>query len=370
MKSRVSFSDGSINIRTPIMMVLTASCAGALLLVAGVYMTGNGGPAAHLLAGTGIILLFSGLFFLFSSKYYKINLTDDMGYIDLIEATGGSVTPMKIPVKFFSDIIIQYLVNRERPEYEVLLRSRQGSFMLVARFNDEEKVQSFCRNFSKTTGLRVRQNSEIPVKGADVRGGFKPYNIVLPARTSVKAAEQKNSAGLTWRVKFSLVQVFFLVCIYYGILHLIHFAALPTGDINKAEAVAIYTFMGFLFSLLVVYIASVITGTCHLVIDKDTVRYFYRVFGKNYREMEIKKDDLAVVLSSIELSTEEIVILNTSAVDSINSLIKNFNAETGSKGVVDVSALKTIKRAMMRINLSHLRLAEKLYIEQFIMKRI
>jgi len=371
MKSRVSFSENSINVKTPILMLFTVSSIGAIALATGVYFLHDIPVTDHLLIGFGVVFLFTGLFLLFNSKYYKIVINEEPGYLSLVESTGWDISPLKIPFKYFNEIVIQYLINRDKPEYEIMLKNRYGSLMLVARIYDEAKALSFSSKFEKTMGLKVTMNSEIPSDLVDRRHPFSPYTIVIPDNSSIKITEKRDSSELIWKLKYNPIQIAFMFCIYYGFFHIIHFAAVPSSGINPLSAGIVYTFLGILLSILITFILSILTGTYHLITGKESVIYFHKIFGRKYGEMEMKKTDIALVRSSIDLGTEEILLVSRSGINSLNNLIKKFSTGGANfKNMIDISDLKAFKDEMMRLNVSNMKLAEKLYIEQFIMKNL
>lgn len=325
----------------------------------------------HLLIGCGLISLFSGLFLLFNSKYYKIVINEEPGYLSLVESTGWDISPLKIPFKYFNEIVIQYLINRDRPEHEIMLKNRYGSLMLIARFEDEAGAISFSSKFEKTMGLRVTKNSEIPSDLVDRRRPFSPYEIVIPDNSTIRTSEKRDSVELVWKVRYNPIQIAFLFCIYYGFFHIIHFAVIPFGDIYPMTGIAIYTLLGILLSILITVILAIFFGTYHFISGRDSVTYFHKIFGRKYGEMEMKKTDIALVRSSIELATEEILVVSKNGVNSLNKLIKQFTTgDANFKNMIDISVQKVFKDEMIRLNVSNMKLVEKLYIEQFIMKNL
>lgn len=371
MKSKVSFSGNSINVKTPIMMLFATSSIGAIALATGVYILHDVEFVDHLLIGIGVIFLFGGLFLLFNSRYYKIHINEEPGYLSLVESTGWDISPLKIPFKYFNEIVIQYVVNRDKPEYEIMLKNRYGSLMLVARIYNEEEALSFSSKFEKTMGLKVTKNSEIPSDLVDRRHPFSPYAIVIPDNSSIRTTEKRDSAELIWKVKYNPIQVTFMFCIYYGFFHIIHFAAVPSGDITPFMAGIVYTFLGILLSILITIILSIFFGTYHFITGKESVLYFHKIFGRKYGEMEMKKSDIALVRTSIDLGTEEILLVSKKGITSLNNLIKTFSTGGANiKDMIDISDLKAFKDEMMHLNVGNMKLAEKLYIEQFIMKNL
>lgn len=371
MKSRVSISEHSINVRTPILGLMLLSIAGSIILAAGIFILNDIPHIDHLLIGAGIIILFGGLFALFYSKYYKILINEEPGYLSLVESTGWDITPLKIPFRYFNEIVIQYLVNREKPEYEIMLKSRTGSLMLVARFYSEAKALSFSNKFEKAMGLKVTRNSVIPDDIVDKRHPFNPYAIVLPDKTSIKTTERRDSVGLVWKIKYHPLQLAFMFVIYYGILHIFHFSAVPSGHISHVAAIIIYTILGILLSLLITLVISSLTGSYYLIISRESIRYFHKIFGKKYGEQEMKKKDIALVRSSIELGTEQILIASKKGISSLNNLIRQFShSGNESSNVVDISDMRAFKEEMIYVNAATLKLSEKLFIEQFIMKNM
>lgn len=371
MKSVVSFSDNGINVKTSIFAPFLLASAGAVMLACGVYFISIVRHIDHLLIGLGIVFLFSGLFLLFNSSYYKILINEEPGYLSLVESTGWDISPLKIPFKYFSEIIIQYLINRDKPEYEIMLRNRYNSLMLVSRFYDEEKALNFAKRFEKAMSLKVTLNTEIPSHLIEKRHAYNPYSIVIPDNSSIKTMERRDFAEISWKVRYNPIQIAFLFCIYYGFFHIIHFSLLPAIDASFMVVTVIDTLLGLLLSFLIIFIVALFSGSYHFIAKKDAVIYFYRLFGRNYSEREMKKSDIALVRSSIDLNTEEILLVSKKGVESLNNLIKQYSVNNSvDKKMVDISDIKAFDSEMMRLKTSTLKLSEKLYIEQFIMKNL
>jgi hypothetical protein len=371
MKSRVSFSSNSIKIQTPATFLILFSFFGALIGGMGIYNLGEIYPLDHVLIGFGIICLFSGLFSLLNTKYYKILINEDPGYLSLVESTGWDISPLKIPYKYFTEIVVQYIVNRNRPEYGVLLKNRMGAMLLVARFNNEKRVSVFKDKFEKTIGLPVKENSEIPYDMIDSKHPYNPYGIVLPKNSSVKITERRDSQGVTWKIKYHPLQIVFMFVVYYGFFHIINFAVVPAGRVNVAVAIVIYTVLGVVLSLLVTAVVSNFFGTHYVIINKESIIHFHKILGRKFNEMEMKKSDISLIRSSIEFSNEDMVIASRKGIEGVNNVIRKFNSgKKESKKTVATEDKHLFKKEIMKLNECNLKLAEKLFIEQFILKNL
>lgn len=371
MKSKVSFSANSIKIQTPITFLFIFSVFGALTGGIGIYKLGEINPFDHILIGTGIIFLFIGLFFLLNTKYYKILVNEDPGYLSLVESTGWGISPNKIPYKYFTEIVVQHIVNRNKPEYGVLLKNRIGALLRVAKFGDKKSAVEFANKFEKTIGFPVKENNDIPLDLIDSKHPYNPYGILLPDKSSIKIKETRESRDISWKIKYHPLQIAFMFVIYYGFYHIISFAVVPAAKLNVAVAIIIYTFLGVVLSFLVTAIVSNFFGTHYVVINRDSIVYYNKVFSIKFGAMEMKKSDISLIRSSIDFSNEDMVIASRKGVESVNSMIKNFSpGEKEIDKVVGGEDKQIFRQEIMKLNESNLKLAEKLYIEQFILKNL
>jgi len=289
MKSKVSFSTNSIKIQTPITFLFIFSTFGALIGGIGIYKLGEIFPFDHILFGLGIIILFIGLFSLLNTKYYKILINEDPGYLSLVESTGWGISPNKIPYKYFTEIVVQPIINRNKPEYGVLLKNRVGALLRVSKFRNQKHAVDFAKKFEKTIGFPVKENNEIPFDMIDSKHPYNPYGILLPDKSSIRIKETRESRDITWKIRYQPLQIAFMFVIYYGFYHIISFAIIPAGKVNVPVAIAIYTILGVILSFLLTAVLSNFFGTHYVLIKKDSIIYFNKVFGIKFGEMEMKK---------------------------------------------------------------------------------
>jgi len=334
----------------------------------GIYNLGEIYPFDHILIGFGIIFLFSGLFSLLNSKYYKILINEDPGYLSLVESTGWDISPLKIPYKYFTGVIFQYIVNRNKPEYGVLLKNRMGALLLISKFHKQKYTAGFKENFEKTIGLPVQENTEIPYDMIDKKQPYDPYGIVIPDNTSIKTTEKRDSQNITWKSKHHPLQIAFMFVVYYGFFHIINFAIVPEGKFNIAVVLVIYTVLGVILSFIVTAVVSNYFGTHHVIIYKETITYYTKIFGKKFSEREMKKTDISLIRSSIEFSNEDMVIASRKGIEGVNNLINKFKGDV--KKTVGGKDKHLFKEEIIKLNESNLKLSEKLYIEQFILKNL
>ena len=246
-----------------------------------------------------------------------------------------------------------------------------GALLLVAKFSDKKRAEKFTSRFEKTIGLPVKENSEIPYDMIDKKHPYNPYGILLPDNSSVKIKESRESRDVAWKIKYHPLQIAFMFVIYYGFFHVINFALIPAGNINVPVAIIIYTTLGVILSFLMMAVLSNFFGTHYVIINKDSIIYYNKVFGIKFAERKMKKADISLIRSSIEFSNEDMVIASKKGIEEVNNLIRKFS--TGKKDteiVVNVKDKKVFKDEIIKLNESNLKLAEKLFIEQFILKNL
>jgi len=310
MKSKVSFSANSIKIQTPITFLFSFSLLGVLLGGFGIFKLGEIYPLDHILFGSGMIILFFGLFKLMNSKYYKIHVNEDPGYLSLVESTGWGISPNKIPYKYFTEIVVQHIVNREKFESGVLLKNRMGALLRIAKFDDQKQALDFAGKFEKTIGFPVKFNAEIPYDMIDNKHPYNPYSIHLPDKSSIEIKETRESRDIAWQIRYHPLQIGFMFAIYYGLYHIISFAFIPAAKLNIPVQIIIYTLLGVILSFLVTAVVLNYFGTHNVIIKKETIAFFNQVFGIKFNLMEMKKSDISLIRSSIDFSNEDMIIVS------------------------------------------------------------
>jgi len=369
MRSKVKFSPNSIKIHTPITVPFIVSIFGALLCAIGVARLGDIYPYDHLLIGLGIIFVSIGLFSLLNTKYYKILINEDPGFYSLVESTGWDISPFKVSYKYFTEIVVQRIINKNKPEYGVLLKNRMGALLLISTFKREDKALSFTKELGKTIGLPVTINQEVPYDMIDKTHAHDPYKVDLPITSRIRAIERKETQELIWNIRYHPLQVVFMFCIYYGFYHIIAVIALPMFKVNEFITIAVYVILGVILSILLTVIISNVFGTHNVIINKDSIIFFKKIFWKKSGEIKIKKSDIALIRSSVEFSNEDMVIGTLNGVNGLNKYIKKFSENRKHvKKTMDKKSKKIYRKEFIKLHATHLKLGEKLFIDQFILK--
>ncbi|HPS56633.1 MAG TPA: hypothetical protein PK514_00880 [Spirochaetota bacterium] len=370
MKSKAVFSGNSLNIKTPIFALLTVSLISTGFIVAGVYFLRTIAPFDHLLIGLGILFVSGTLFFMVNTKYYKLHFNEEPGYISLVESTSWEISPFKIPLKYFTEILMQYTINdKKKPEYEIILKNRFGSMLLIAKFDNEKEAKKFAEKFESKIGLPLTCRNEIELDSINRKHPFNPYPLFLPDNTNVKTAETRDTASISWKVKYHPFQVGFILGIYYGFFHILHFSVIPSGDLNALAIIVIYTALGILLSLLITVILFSFFGRYYVVVGKGEIQIYHQVFGRKYNEQQMNKEDVAIIRSTIDPENETIIIASRKGIGALNNLLKNYvHGKKNIKKMIDIDDVINLRDELFRVDVSTLRLVEKLYIDQFILK--
>lgn len=370
MKSEALFSENSLNIKTPIWFLLTASLISTALIVAGVYFLRTIYPFDHLLIGLGILFTSGSLFFMVNTKYYKLHFNEEPGYISLVESTSWEISPFKIPLKYFTEVLMQYTINdKKKPEYEIILKNRFGSMLLVAKYDNEKDAKKFSQKLESIAGLPLTCRNEIELDSINRKHPFNPYPLFLPETSDIKTAETRDSASISWKVKYHPFHVGFILGIYYGFFHILHFAIIPFGELDALAIIIIYTALGILLSLIITVIIFSFVGRYHVVVGREEIQTYHQIFGRKYHEQLMKKEDVAIIRSTIDPENETIIIASRKGIGALNNLLKNYIRGTKNiSKMIDADDVIKLRDEIFRLDVSTLRLVEKLYIDQFILK--
>jgi len=267
---------------------------------------------------------------------------------------------------------MQYTINEERqPEYEAILKNRLGFMLLVARFSEEKRARSFVEKLQSSLGLPLKVREDVELDSIDRKQPFKPFPLFIPDGSSIRVFETREEASINWKVQYHPVQAVFMLGVYYGFFHIINHLAFPLVDINSIAGKLLYGAMGLILSLIVIRILASFSGRIHIVITKEEICTFKKVFGRKTYEHKMNKNDLAVLRSTIEPSNETIIVASRKGIEALNRLIKSFKPrEKDIKKMIEVDDIVSIRDEIIRLDVSTLKLIEKLYIDQFILKNL
>ena len=190
---------------------------------------------------------------------------------------------------------------------------------------------------------------------------FIPIELSLSGNTSILLTERPNSIGISWKTTHHPIQFFFVLAIYYGLFHIIHFAAVGLLNPSLAFIIIIYTSMGVVLPLFLVWIIGSITTRHFFIIYRDRIRAYRKSFGRKKKEVFIYKKDIVMTRNSMDLSNESFAVGSSKWAEVSNRMIAD--KERGNEGRVHIPP-----GSILRVDTSRLRLIEKLFIEQYILK--
>ncbi len=362
MKSRLNISGESLSIKTPIQSFLLAELFGIVLFITGLYNPGSISYIDHLLIGLGIIFISLGLFYISNSRYYKMVVNNETGELSIFESNSWDISPFKIPADYFSGILVQLIVNKKNKiEYDVLLKNRPGSFIMLARFPDRKRAVLFGEKLQKMLKIELKINdTEIPPVFPKVKE-FVPIELSLSGNTSILLTDRPHSIGISWKTTHHPFQFFFILAIYYGLFHIIHFSAVGLLNPSLPFIIIIYTSMGLVFPLFVVWIIDSLIARNFFIIYRDGVRAYRKSFGRKKKEVFIYKKDIVMTRNSMDLGNELFAVGSSKWAEASNRMVAD--KERGIEGRVHIPP-----GSILRVDTSRLRLIEKLFIEQYILK--
>jgi hypothetical protein len=127
--------------------------------------------------------------------------------------------------------------------------------------------------------------------------------------------------------------------------------------------------LGIILSILLTVIVSNWFQTHNVIIDKGSIVFFNKIFWKKFRETKITKSDIALIRSSVEFSNEDMIIGTFNGVKGLNRYIKKFSENKKDvKNTMDKKSKQVYRKEFIKLNGANLKLGEKLFINQFILK--
>lgn len=253
--------------------------------------------------------------------------------------------------------------RKNKIEYDVLLKNRPGSFLMLARFPDRERAVLFGKKLEQLLNVAAEVNDvTIPPQFPKNRE-FTPVDLSLPAGSSIKITERPKSTGISWSTTHHPMQFLLILAIYYGFFHIINFSAIGFVDSFLPAIIFIYSSMGLLLSLVLAWIISSINTRHFFIIYRGRIRSYKKSFGKKKNEVFILKDDIVITRNSMDLSNETFSVGSRIWADTANRIMAaNEKGEDSRIGIPGGSIL--------RADTSRLKLKEKLFIEQFILSHL
>ncbi|MCL2156042.1 MAG: hypothetical protein FWH53_10285, partial [Leptospirales bacterium] len=107
----------------------------------------------------------------------------------------------------------------------------------------------------------------------------------------------------------------------------------------------------------------------NVLINKDSIVFFKKIFWKKSGEIKITKTDIALIRSSVEFSNEDMVIGTLNGVKGLNSYIKKFSENKKHvKKTMNKKSKQLYRKEFIKLKGTNLKLGEKLFIDQFILK--
>jgi len=118
--------------------------------------------------------------------------------------------------------------------------------------------------------------------------------------------------------------------------------------------------MGAILSLFLAWIVSSLTARHFFIIYRDKIRAYKKSFGKKKNEVFILKKDIVITRNSMDLSNESFAVGSRQWADISNKIISGKNKKHAH----------IPSGTILRADTSRLRLIEKLFIEQHILRHL
>jgi len=373
MGTKASYADNSVKISSSRMSFWLASIIGTLMLGTGIYFFGRLHPYDDLLLGFGMIFTAGGLFFFMSSEYHKIIIDRSQGSISILQSSNRAIVPLKIPINYYSLISVQENISGGSSErlsvsFDVSLVNRFGSSLFLVNFANRDRAYDFGKKLQDITGLDLAAESFIK-EGKDA--GYRGISIPVENRAGFKKIDNANLTTLIWKSNYNILQYMLMAAILYGFFHIFYFVLLSEIGFSGMHTV-LYALFGFICAVFLIIMAFNMLGRFFLLVSPDGLEYYSKIFGRKIGTRKMARSDVAFIKNTINMTTEGIAVISRQGVGLINRLLKAAREgdESPMKFFSMADEILSLKDEMLVLNTSSLSIAEKLLIEEEILKKM
>jgi hypothetical protein len=375
MKDLARLTRNTLIIKSSRAFIWIATFSGLAFLIGGIYLIFRDAFGGHITFSAGMILSSLGLLFFVNSRYYKIYINTDPGYISILESTFTSIAPFKIPIRRYSIISIQTRIvpaakKRMVVSYEIILMNEFGSSLHVAEFSEKDQAMTFARNLQDLTGRDLYIDNTPVIKNVKMRDiPAIRLAVDLPEKCRVSRKLVDNTMVLKWKKRFTFFQYFFFVALIYGVFHFFNFV-LFSDEILSLLRHVVYGFAGAALAIVALTVLLTNTGTFVLSIDRDTVSHYWQFMGKWIGYHELKREDILMVKNTFDMNDNHLEVIDRNTLDFLNRLVADFKGTGGLKAPAGVVVQKLIqaRKRIMRLDVSSLSISEKFFIEEMLLR--
>ena len=375
MKDLAVLTNNTLIIKSSRTFIWIATFSGIGLLITGIYLIFSHMSGGHLILSAGLVLSSLGLLFFLNSRYYKIYLNSDPGFISILESTFTQIAPFKIPIKRYSIISIQTKLTPDRKKnivtsYEIVLMNEFGSSLHVAEFSGKDEALNFARKLQDLTGRDLYIDNTPVIKNVKLKDvPVMKLSVDLPDKTRIKKSFQNDTLSLKWKKSFSFFQYLFFLSLVYGFFHFFNFVLFADEILSLLRSV-VNGFLLFILFIVAMTILLTNAGTFVLNIQKNVINYYWQFMGKWIRYREIARENVLMIKNTFDMNDGHIEIIGKDTFGFIMKLVPEIKdiARTRLKDDVTLQQLIHAQNRIIRLEVSSLSINEKFFIEEMLLR--
>ncbi|HOO71972.1 MAG TPA: hypothetical protein PK926_09435 [Spirochaetota bacterium] len=373
MKDRTVLINNTLIIKSSRTYIWIATFSGIALLISGIYMIFSGIFGGHFTFSVGFMMSSLGLLFFVNSRYYKIYINRDPGFISILESTFTSIAPLKIPIKRYSIISIQTIVTPGQrrslaTSYEIIFMNEFGSSLHVAEFSEKDEAMIFARKLQDLTGRDLYLDNTPVIKNVKLKDiPVTKLAVDLPRKTRISRKYENDTLVLKWKKSFSFFQYFFFISFIYGVFHFFNFVLFADEILSLIRNV-VYGILIIALGIVALTFLITNTGTFVLNIKKNVINYYWQFMGKWIRYREVSRDHVIMVKNTFNMNDNHIEIIDKDSFGFINKITPQLKNRTSAPDIMMYQQLAHARHRIIRLDVSSLSINEKFFIEEMLLK--
>lgn len=367
MKDRITIADNRIIFKAPSKLTpLIIFTVGVVSLMAGLYFRGQLSPVDHLLIGAGIILMSGEILFFLNTRYLKIVINEEPGYISILESSFSAIRPIRIPLDYYKTIAIQHSMSEDAAQYDILLVNRFGAAMLITSYNNLSQAIDMGKRLQQIMNIDLTSTEEFfTTLGGRSAASTSVAMPALEPTPTLNCTRDGNTSLIIWNNAKSLPYYILTFGILYGFFHILHHAVIP--HTSPVAGYILLPLLGLIGILLIITMLMSILGNNYLRISPDGITYFTGIFGKKFAEKEMKRSSIGFFKNSLSQGSSTMQIVSNEGIVLLKKMMSRLEKQ-GSPDMTMLSEMMALKSEIIDVNVSSLTMADRLYLEAELIK--
>jgi len=366
MKTKTDISGNTVTIRTLRGYSLVFAVTGVAL--AGAGMTQFGTTLSHVLISAGCVFTAGGILSYGRSAFYKLVINREPGFISILESSGRSISPFKIPLAYYSAIVIEPRAGDDSGSYDISFMSTMGSALYIAGYSGRKEAMDFARKLQEILKVDIEYGFGSLRKALTPAAAGVPVSFARPPKSGLTVRQDGPDASFSWKNSFNPAGYFFAAVMIYGFYHPYYFIARRFIS-GAAFDYVIYGLFILAACIFFLSLLNALTGSQRMDCSPDRFGVHKKFLGFKIGKSSLTARDIGLVKHSIGAGDNTITVVTRKGLETMIRLSDVMNREEGmGPGLALAGEIFSLRKELVTVSVSSLSVGDRFYIEHEILK--